>query len=167
MHPNAHNFVARQVAAHGPFARVLEIGSRDVNGSVRHLFDGAAYLGIDLTPGPCVDVIADGANYHSPIPVDCVVCCEVLEHAPNPGDIVANAVRNLAPGGWLILTCAGPGRAPHGWRGDSIRPGEHYANVSQMQLREWLLGMECIETCHYVEWPECGDCYAVARRPSV
>ena len=37
--------------------RVLEVGSRDVNGSVRQFFDGGEYVGVDWRPGPCVDLV--------------------------------------------------------------------------------------------------------------
>jgi SAM-dependent methyltransferase len=48
---------------------VIELGSRTVagdwpySGPVRPLFEGAAYLGIDMLPGPNVDVVADAATW--------------------------------------------------------------------------------------------------------
>ena len=37
--------------------RVLEVGSLDINGSVRPIFTDCEYVGLDLGPGPGVDVI--------------------------------------------------------------------------------------------------------------
>ena len=36
---------------------VLEIGSLDINGSIRGLFDAKTYIGVDLDNGPSVDVV--------------------------------------------------------------------------------------------------------------
>jgi hypothetical protein len=119
--------------------RVLEIGSRNINGSVRGLFDGVVYEGIDVAEGPGVDVVADGATYVPTLPPDCVVCCEVLEHAPTAADIVRHMGAIVAPGGSVIVTCAGPGRAPHSAvDGLVVREGEHYANVSHVDMQAWF-----------------------------
>lgn len=130
MHAQAHDFVAAHAAALRP-ASVLEIGSLDVNGSVRPLFAGARrYLGIDIAPGPGVDEVADAADWSSDERFDVVVSTEVLEHAPRWSDVVANAWTALAPGGTLLVTCATDPRPPHsavdGW---DVRPGEWYQNV--------------------------------------
>jgi hypothetical protein len=43
------------------------------------------------------------------------------------------------PGGLLIITAAGPGRAEHsGADGGPLRPGEHYRNISPLALLAWL-----------------------------
>jgi hypothetical protein len=56
VHIAAHNFVAT-VVPDSPGA-VLEIGSRNVNGSVRDLFTGATlYHGIDIAAGAGVDEV--------------------------------------------------------------------------------------------------------------
>ena len=142
MHHDALAYVAHALAtmpkADPPL--VVEFGSRNVNGSVRPLFSGVRYIGVDLLPGPGVDVQADAATYTPPEPAGVVVCCEVLEHAPDAGAIVANAYRILAPGGVLILTAAGEGRIPHSAVDGKPRlyPGEFYANVTSGDLTAWL-----------------------------
>jgi SAM-dependent methyltransferase len=119
---------------------VVEFGSLDVNGSIRDLFRGTDYTGIDLLAGPGVDEVCDAAEYEHPVAVDLVLCCETLEHSPYAGKIVANAARLLRPGGWLILTTAGPRRLPHSADGGDKGPheGEWYANISGYQLDDWL-----------------------------
>ncbi len=163
MHRAAYEWVDKQVKEHGPFASVVEIGSRWINGGVKHLFDGAAYVGIDVLPGPGVDLVADGVDYQPADPVAGVVCCEVLEHTLKAEEIVANACRMLAPGGWLILTAAGPGRAPHSAvDGNELREGEVYQNVDPALLLAWLTTMESV----IIEQNRAaGDVYAVARQP--
>lgn len=161
MHDAAFRYVARVVADLPRPQRVVEIGSRNVNGTPRSLFAGVeSYTGIDVRPGDGVDVVADGATWQPDEPVDLVVCMEVLEHAPEAGEIVANACRMLRPGGTLILTAAGEGRAPHSASdGGPLQAGEFYRNVSADDLRQWA---RAFETCD-VETGR-GDVYATCRK---
>jgi cyclopropane fatty-acyl-phospholipid synthase-like methyltransferase len=134
MHVQAHGFIAHHATTLAP-ARVLEIGSLDVNGSVRTLFPGAAYHGIDVVDGPGVDEVADAADWHASTPFDVVVSTEVLEHAPRWRDVVANAWEALGTGGVLLLTCATDPREPHsavdGW---ALRTGEWYGNIAPREV---------------------------------
>ena len=78
---------------------------------------------------------ADAANYQPMQRVDLVVCCEVLEHAADWAELIEAAASWLNPGGRLIVTCAGPGRPQHSAHdGGSLRPGEHYANITAAEL---------------------------------
>ena len=139
MHPAARDYVAQQVAARGPFGRVLEIGSRDINGVVRDLFGECDYTGLDYMDGPGVDVVADGATYKGPRLFDAVVCCEVLEHTEDAPKIVKNAHRNLRKGGVFIVTTATDPRPAHSaYDGGELRDGEFYRNVSRQALQAWL-----------------------------
>ena len=36
---------------------VVDIGSMDVNGTYRHLFPAWRYIGVDMEPGPGVDIV--------------------------------------------------------------------------------------------------------------
>lgn len=138
MHPEAHDFVAAAIDRLGPFCRTVEFGSHDINGSIRGLFSGD-FLGIDPQPGPGVDVVADAIEWHTGEPVDCVVCCEVFEHLADWRGLITSAARALRSGGVIILTMAGPGRAPHSAvDGNELRPDEHYANVEPDELADAL-----------------------------
>lgn len=135
MHPDAGTFIAEfQTAA--PLS-VVEIGSRDINGTVRPLFPNARWTGLDLYEGPAVDVVCDAATWSPPEQVDVVVCCEVLEHAANWKQLVCAAFRWLKPGGVFLMTCAAPGRAAHSHHdGQLLREGEYYENLSGKQIAE-------------------------------
>jgi hypothetical protein len=150
MHEAAMTFVRttleRITIPPGP---VLEIGGRNINGTVRPLFDDIGpYASIDLRDGPGVDLVADVCDIHPTRTaqtlfqrptVSCVVCCEVLEHAIDGQGICQWAYRVLAPGGVFLVTAANPDRAAHsGIDGGAVRPGEHYRGVSAAQLRAWL-----------------------------
>ena len=64
MHQSVLNFVKEMVDRYGLAGKaVLEVGSYDVNGTVRPLFNGP-YLGCDITVGPSVDVVADAQSLH-------------------------------------------------------------------------------------------------------
>lgn len=163
MHPEAYQFVADQVADMDMAGRsVLEIGSYNVNGSVRPLFAGCVrYVGIDLRPGRGVDVVCAAADYDGMGAFDLVVSCETLEHDPDPALTLASAWRALAPGGQLILTAASPLRTPHGCDGGLVGPDEHYAGIGAVQLSGWLEGWSDVQIMHT---PSRGDLYATARK---
>jgi hypothetical protein len=141
MHPGAHHFVSYVARCLPARRRVCELGSRDVNGSVRGLFPGAEYVGVDIAPGPGVDVTGDAASWkpEPPHPFDTVISTETLEHTPDAERICLNAHELLVDGGVLILTAASVGRAPHSAiDGGPLRHAEFYRNVSPFLLRKWL-----------------------------
>lgn len=140
MHTQAFNWVAQHGHTTDPVA-VLDLGGRDINGSVRVLFPNATrYVTVDIAPGDNVDVVADAATWTPDAEYDVVVCCETFEHTPDWPQIVATAFKALRPGGRFIATMAGPGRPPHsgidgGWR---LHDGEHYGNVQPAALKQVL-----------------------------
>lgn len=163
MHQAARDFVSATIRAHGVYGPVYEIGSRNVNGSIRELFPGASYHGIDLSDGPDVDAVADAATYMPPLVPRTVVCCEVLEHAEHAERILQQIAFVLDPGGRVILTMAGPCRMPHsGVDGGQLRAGEFYRNVTPDALREWLCDFIDVEV---VENVDTADVYATAVKP--
>lgn len=127
MHAAALEWVAEHAPAHP--VTVIDIGGRDVNGTVRHLFNATGFTSVDLFPGPAVDIVADFCDVVLD-PVDVVVCCEVAEHTWSWPNIVARASETLRPGGTFIFTAAGPERAPHSaLDGGQVRDGEWYENI--------------------------------------
>ena len=156
MHEQVHDWLAAQTAdldaSETSALAVVEVGSLDINGSARRHFAGAAhYHGIDLVEGPGVDEVADATTWQPPRRYDVAVCCEVLEHAPRWRAVLDTMWSCLAPGGRLLMTCAGPGRAPHSAvDGLGLRPGEHYANVEPADVLEHVASWEsCVVRC---EW---------------
>lgn len=139
MHTEAFEWVRRH-ATTDPVS-VLDVGGRNINGSVRDLFSGAApYVAMDILPGDGVDIVADAATWTPDREYDVVVCTEVFEHTPDWRQICKVIHAALRSEGKAILTMAGPGRPPHsaidgGW---VLHPGEHYANVAPGELRAAL-----------------------------
>jgi SAM-dependent methyltransferase len=95
--------------------KVLEIGSLDINGTVRGFFTNCDYTGLDVAAGPGVDVVCEGQKYDAPnASFDVVVCCEVMEHNPYWVETFNNMMRLLKPGGLMIMSCATGWRPEHG-----------------------------------------------------
>ena len=114
---------------------VIEVGSLNINGSVRELAPDADWYGIDIVAGPDVDEVADGATWTPVWTPDVVVCCEVFEHTPDWATIIGNMASWLPLEGQMILTCAGPGRAPHSAvDGGPLREGEWYENIDPNRM---------------------------------
>jgi hypothetical protein len=160
MHEQAYEFIAVCARDLGRVGFVLEIGSRNVNGAVRELFDAERYIGVDVMPGPGVDIVASGRDYVPDTVPHVVVCCEVLEHTAEAEAIVAHALSLLPVGGVLLLTAAGPERAPHSAiDGGPLRSTEHYRNITIDDLEQWLAAADDREIVHN---PVAGDVYARA-----
>ena len=150
MHEAAKTYVRQALKTVSiPAGAVLEIGGRNINGTVRPLFDAIGpYASIDLYDGPGVDLVGDvceldpaktAQKLFGKVAVSCVVCCEVLEHATEPARMCRWAHRILKPGGVLILTAANPLRGTHsGIDGGLLHPGEHYQGVWDSSLKAWL-----------------------------
>lgn len=121
--------------------RVLEIGSRNINGSVRTLFADCHYTGIDAVDGKGVDIVALGHEYEAePASFDVVCSTETLEHDPHAKDTVHHMRNLLRPGGLMFITCATGSRPEHGTRRTGKRYGpdaDHYRNISAGELLEW------------------------------
>lgn len=119
---------------------IVEIGSRDINGSVRPLFPAATYIGLDLHPGPSVDVVCDAMTWTPETPAELVLCLEVLEHTPHWMALLSRAYEWLRPDGRIVVTCAGHGREQHSAiDGGRLRPGEYYRNLSDTEIAEGLM----------------------------
>ena len=164
MHDAAYAFISGQVATRGPFVSVLEVGSRDINGTVRGLFDrhNTVYEGVDIVDGPGVDYVCDATVSLPTGPYDCAVCCEVFEHLAGWPLIVGNVHRALMDRGVFMVTAAGPGRAPHSAvDGGPVRGGEFYENVDPDVLRVVLDHFGFVDVVVDVLGP---DVRAVARK---
>jgi SAM-dependent methyltransferase len=95
--------------------KVLEIGSLNINGTVRQFFDTPQlYVGVDVAEGAGVDVVSLGHEYDTKERFDCVISCECMEHNPYWSETFTNMARLCRPGGMVLMTCATTGRPEHG-----------------------------------------------------
>jgi SAM-dependent methyltransferase len=107
--------LASRLPAYFSNAKVLEIGSLVIDGTVRGFFQDCEYIGIDVAPGRGVDVVCQGQDYQAPDgSFDHVISCECMEHNPRWKETFSNMVRLCRPGGLVTMTCASLGRPEHG-----------------------------------------------------
>ena len=87
-------------------SRVLEMGSYDVNGTLRDFQpDGSEWIGVDLVAGPAVDIVVEGT---SRLPFedksfDVVVASSVFEHDSTFWLTFQEMVRVTRDGGYIYL----------------------------------------------------------------
>lgn len=96
--------------------RILEVGSRHYGDRTLSLRDmllrkvGIRQVtGIDIAPGPNVDVVADlsteNPDHLAPLHTfDTIICLSVLEHVPKVWVMAANLERLLNPGGAIFIS---------------------------------------------------------------
>ena len=123
--------------------RVLDIGSLDINGNNRFLFDGDyEYVGVDIGEGKNVDVVCRGHEYIGEKPFDVVISTECFEHDEFYDLTLQNMYLHLKPGGIFLFTCATTGRKEHGTKRTSPKNApfvtDYYKNITEQDVREVL-----------------------------
>lgn len=114
MHESVMEYVEGAVERHGLAAqRTLELGSTNVNGSVRGLFSGE-YIGIDHQAGTGVDRVMNANALDFPdASFDVVVSTSMLEHDAAFWRTLPEVGRVLKPGGYFVLTTVTTGFPVH------------------------------------------------------
>lgn len=95
--------------------KVLEVGSGNINGTVRDFFTNTPlYIGLDLAPGDCVDVVCSGHIYDTTERFDISISTECFEHDMNWKETFLNMIKLTKSGGLIVFTCASYDRPEHG-----------------------------------------------------
>ena len=156
-HPWQLSFVSGIRDAHPKYfydSKVLEVGSLDINGTIRVFFDHCEYTGVDLGEGPGVDLVAKGEELDFPDNTfDTTASCECFEHNENWDLTFLNMVRMTKPGGLIFFTCATTGRPEHGTKrttpGDAPFCGDYYKNLVAEDFKDLLDDIENYEFSTY------------------
>lgn len=129
MHASVINFVSRflpKFRVEG--RRILEVGSYNVNGSVRDILEPlgpSRYVGIDLEPQErYVDIVAEASGIIDTFgkeAFDVVVSTEMFEHCADWENAVDQMRDVLVPGGLMVITTRAVGFPLHCYPADHWR----------------------------------------------
>jgi len=153
MHPEARAFTLfiKQIL-HNFFIgkRVLDVGSGDINGNNRFLFENCEYDGNDVIKANNVTIVSKTKD----LPFvnntfDTIVSTECFEHDPEYKESFIKIYNMLKPDGLFCFTCASTNRAEHGTRrttpkdsygtiGNLEDMSDYYKNLTEKDLNEVL-----------------------------
>lgn len=106
---------------------VIEVGSLDINGSLRPVvqsFAPSRYIGVDIQAGRGVDQICRVEDLIATFgrdSFDLVICTELLEHVTDWSVVIHNLKEIVKPGGTLLITTRSLGFGYHGYPYDFWR----------------------------------------------
>jgi hypothetical protein len=151
--------------------KVLDVGSLDINGNNRFLFEDCSYIGIDIGEGPNVDIVSIGHEFKGlDSEYDVIISTECFEHDMYYSETILNIVRMLKSDGIFIFTCASTGRPEHGTlKSDknvnapllSEYPDwiDYYKNLTEQHVRN-ILDVDLIFKDYYFKYnPKSFDLY--------
>jgi len=153
--------------------KILEIGSYNVNGSIRDFFVGSDYIGTDLTDGPGVDFVSDGHLIdHGDNTYDITISCECFEHNPYWLETFLNMYRMTKEGGIVVFTCATRGRLEHGTRRTSpgFSPGtqdvgwDYYSNLEERDFTNRICFDDLFDSYLFLTNKNSHDLYFVGTK---
>ncbi len=164
MHQGNRDWLASLRIAHPEAfvdSNVLEIGSYDVNGTVRDYFSTKRYVGVDHAAGPCVDVVSEASKtVFEPEEFDVLVCMSVFEHDPDWAVGFEHNLQWIKPGGLIIICWGAEGNCPHAPYPWAIVPVADFVNAA----KKWPI--EILEAFFEGErfTADCGGAYDVLAR---
>ncbi|HBB65910.1 MAG: methyltransferase type 11 [Elusimicrobia bacterium GWA2_62_23] len=124
--------------------KVVELGSRDVNGSLRRvveLLKPSEYVGLDMEAGPGVDMVCGAEEAAAKLGAesfDVVISTEMLEHVRDWRRVISNVKRLCRPGGIILLTTRSVGAEYHSYPSDFWRydPGDMEFIFSDCEIKK-------------------------------
>jgi hypothetical protein len=165
MHPSVQDFVARVLTAeHIAGKSVLEVGSYDVNGSVRpyiESFGPKMYHGVDMAAGPRVDQVVDCEQLSVTVGYgawDIVISTEMLEHVRDWRACMLQLSYVTKLGGLLLITTRSPGFPYHPFPEDHWRYTNDQMRAVLGALQFEILALEDDDKAS-------PGVFALARRP--
>jgi hypothetical protein len=149
-HQQQFDFIQRlklQYPTHFFNKKVLEVGSLNINGTIRIFFTECDYLGIDVGPGNDVDLVCEGQRLDYPNETyDTVGSCECFEHNPYWVETFNNMYRLTKSTGLVFMSCATTSRGEHGTTRTSPQDSpltvtngwEYYKNLTEQDFRKYI-----------------------------
>lgn len=130
--------------------RVLDVGSGDINGNNRFLFENCEYDGNDVVNARNVTIVSKTKDLpFQNNTFDTIVSTECFEHDPEYKESFVKIYNMLKPDGLFCFTCASTNRAEHGTRRSSPYDSygticnledmsDYYKNLTELDLNEAL-----------------------------
>ena len=131
--------------------KVLDVGSGDINGNNRFLFDNCEYDGNDVIQTNNVTIVSKTKDLpFQDNTFDTIISTECFEHDPEYKESFNKIYNMLKPDGLFCFTCASTGRPEHGTRrttphdsygtiGGLVDMSDYYKNLTEIDLNEVLV----------------------------
>jgi len=111
---------------------VLDVGSGDINGNNRFLFENCEYNGNDVIQAPNVTIVSKTKDLlFSDNTFDTIISTECFEHDPEYKESFVKIYNMLKSDGLFCFTCASTGRAEHGTK--RTTPGDSYGTIGKLE----------------------------------
>jgi SAM-dependent methyltransferase len=129
---------------------VLDVGSGDINGNNRFLFEDCQYEGNDVIEAKNVTIVSKTKDLpFEDNTFDTIVSTECFEHDPEYSESLLKIYKLLKQDGLLCFTCASTGRPEHGTRrtspdaslgtiGNLLDMQDYYKNITEIDLNDVL-----------------------------
>ena len=130
---------------------VLDVGSGDINGNNKFLFENCEYNGNDVIQAPNVTIVSNTKDLpFKDNTFDTIVSTECFEHDPEYKESIIKIYNMLKPNGLFCFSCASTGRPEHGTRrsnpndsygtiGNLEDMSDYYKNLTEIDLNNVLL----------------------------
>jgi len=146
MHPQAREFLAfikNNLKEYFINKTVLDVGSGDINGNNRSLFENCKYEGNDVMLAKNVTIVSKTKDlpFENNI-FDTIISSECFEHDPEYKESFLKIYNILKPNGLFLFTCASTGRGEHGTRRTS--PKDSYGTVGGLKdMQDYYKNLTC------------------------
>lgn len=140
-------------------AKVLDVGSLDINGNNRYLFEAVeSYFGIDVGRGKNVDMVCLGHEFSPGMVYDIVISTECFEHDMHWKETILNCISLTRQGGIFMFTCATTGRQEHGTTRTTPQDSpfthslfnDYYMNLTEYDIRQ-IRGFDSFWETYYFD----------------
>jgi hypothetical protein len=144
MTPLVHGFIKQHKDK--LVGKVLEVGSFNVNGSVRDIV--SVNIGIDMRKGNGVDLVLPAEDLLLEFPesyFDSLVTTETIEHIEHWKEALTAMSKVVKPGGWWVATMASLSKRYHAYPHDYVR-------FNADQLNKIFPGCEVVDLGISIGW---------------
>ena len=129
---------------------VLDVGSGDINGNNRFLFENCTYNGNDVVQAPNVTIVSKTKDLQfNDETFDTIISTECFEHDPEYKESFNKIYKMLKKDSLFLFTCASTGRREHGTRRTTPRDSygtlgkledmsDYYKNLTEQDLNKVL-----------------------------